>query len=138
MTFRPVKEKRKKTLAIAPELVAILKSHRTAQKADRLAAGDQWEDHSLVFAQPNGRPIDPRRDWDDWAELLKAAGLPHHRVHAARHTAATLLLEAGVALAVVQEMLGHSDIRVTRNYTHVASPLMDDGAARMGKALFGQ
>lgn len=65
------------------------------------------------------------------------AGLPHHRVHAARHTAATLLLEQGVALAVVQEILGHSDIRVTRAYTHVASLLVQDAAQRMGKALFG-
>jgi site-specific recombinase XerD len=46
------------------------------------------------------------------------------------------MLEAGGALPVVQEMLGHGDIRVTRGYTHVASELMQDGARRMGKALF--
>jgi site-specific recombinase XerD len=44
-----------------------------------------------------------------------------------------LLLEQGVALPVVQEILGHSDIRITRAYTHVASLLVQ----RMGKALFG-
>lgn len=46
-----------------------------------------------------------------------------YEAQAARHTAATLLLDQGVALAVVQEMLGHFDIRVTQRYTHVASKL---------------
>lgn len=43
----------------------------------------------------------------------------------------------GVALPVVQEMLGHSDIRVTRDYVDVSSPLAQDAAARVGRALFG-
>jgi integrase len=58
-------------------------------------------------------------------------------VHAQRHTAATLLLDQGVALAVVQEMLGHSDIRVTRGYTHGSSPLTIEAARRMGAVLWG-
>jgi len=44
---------------------------------------------------------------------------------------------AGVALAVVQEILGHSDIRVTRGYTHVSSRLAEDAAGRRADALFG-
>ncbi|MFI0424217.1 tyrosine-type recombinase/integrase [Spongiactinospora sp. 9N601] len=59
-------------------------------------------------------------------------------MHAQRHTAATLALESGIALSVVQEMLGHSDIRVTRGYSHVASPLAQDAAQRMGKTLWGK
>jgi integrase len=53
-----------------------------------------------------------------------------------RHSAATIAIDQGVALPVVQEMLGHSDIRVTRDYVHVSSPLAQDGAARVGRALF--
>jgi site-specific recombinase XerD len=97
-----------------------------------------WHDHGVVFAQENGRPLDPRADWQEWADILAAAGLPHHGVHAMRHSAATIALDEGVALAVVQEMLGHSDIRVTRGYTHVSSVLAQDGAARLGRALFGE
>lgn len=45
-----------------------------------------WEENDLVFAQENGRPIDPRDDWDDWKALL-AAGVRDARVHDGRHTA---------------------------------------------------
>ncbi len=85
--------------------------------------------------QWNGRPLDPRRDWQEWADILKAAKLPHHRVHAMRHSAATIMLGKGIALPVVQEMLGHSDIRVTQGYTHVSSALTQDAAKRMGGLL---
>ncbi|HSS90017.1 MAG TPA: tyrosine-type recombinase/integrase [Streptosporangiaceae bacterium] len=121
----------------SPSWSPVLKSHRAAQAAERLAAANVWEDHDLVFCQPNGRPVGQRADWQEWADILKAAGLPHHGVHAMRHSAATIALGEGVALAVVQEMLGHSDIRVTRGYTHVSSPLAEDAAARVGRALFG-
>jgi integrase len=50
----------------------------------------------------------------------------------------TIALDEGVALAVVQELLGHSDIRVTREYTHVSSPLVRDGAERVGRAVSGE
>jgi hypothetical protein len=37
-----------------------------------------------------------------------------------------------------RELLGHSDIRVTRGYTHGSSPLAQDAAGRLGRALFGK
>ncbi|MDP9406448.1 MAG: tyrosine-type recombinase/integrase [Actinomycetota bacterium] len=77
------------------ELHDALRAHRTAQREERLAAGPLWEDHGLVFAQVNGRPIDPRRDWGQWKELLHAAGVRDARLHDARHTAATLLMTQG-------------------------------------------
>ncbi|MEV6981555.1 tyrosine-type recombinase/integrase [Sphaerisporangium sp. NPDC051017] len=58
------------------------------------------------------------------------------RVHDARHTAATLLLEQGVDISVVQEILGHSQLTTTKRYTHVTSKLASDAAARMGRALW--
>jgi integrase len=138
LVFREIKERRRKTVPLPPELVTALKKHRAAQARERLAAANIWEDHDLVWCQENGRPIDSRADWQEWADILEAAGLPHHGVHAMRHSAATIALDEGVALAVVQELLGHSDIRVTREYTHVSSPLAHDGAQRLGKALFGR
>ena len=135
--FREIKERRRKTVRLPAELVTVLKAHKAAQNRERLAAANVWEDHDLVWCQENGRPIDGRADWQEWSDILAAAGLPHLGVHAMRHSAATIALHEGVALPVVQEMLGHSDIRVTRAYEHVSSPLAEDGAARVGRALFG-
>jgi integrase len=137
LVLREIKERRQKTVPLAPELAVMLRAHWIAQRAERLAAANVWEDRDLVFCQADGRPIDPRGDWEEWAAILQAAGVPHHGVHAARHSAATVAIDEGVALTLVQEMLGHSDIRVTRGYVHTASPLARDAASRMGRALFG-
>jgi site-specific recombinase XerD len=135
-TFQEPKGGRTRTVVIPRPLVQLLKAHRTAQRAERLAAGRLWQDWDLVFARPDGRPIDPADDWAEWKKLTKAAGVRDARVHDARHTAATLLLEQGVDIRVVQDILGHSTLAVTRRYTHVTNQLARDAAERMGRALW--
>ena len=102
-----------------------------------MRAGTEWEDHDLVFAQPNGRPIDPRRDWAAWKTLCDSAGVRASRVHDARHTAATLLLVQGVSPRVVMDVMGWSDQRMLLRYQHVVDALRRDAADRMGSALWG-
>jgi integrase len=115
-----------------------LRVHRVRQTEQRLAAGNVWEDRGFVFCQPTGRPIDRRRDWQDWKTLLKAAGVRDARLHDARHTAATLLLQQGVPARVVMDILGHSQISLTLGtYSHVVPELAQEAAERMGKALWG-
>jgi len=72
--------------------------------------------HNLVFGHPDGQPRDHTKDHKLWHEALDAAGLPSIRLHDARHTAATLLLEAGVDITIIQTILGHSDVVMTRHY----------------------
>ena len=106
--------------------------------AERLRAGDAWEDYDLVFATGHGGPIDRTEDWRSWKALLSQAGVGDARVHDARHTAATLLIEQGVHIRVVQEVLGHTRVTTTERYTHVATLQMRDASERMSEALWGQ
>ena len=108
------------------------------QAEQRLAAATVWADGGFVFCQSTGRPIDRRRDWQDWNDLLRAAGVRDARLHDARHTAATLLSKQGVPARAVMDILGHSQIGLTLGmYSHVVPELAQDAAERIGNTLWG-
>ncbi len=134
----PKAERSRRTLALPAPLVMALRRHRGVQLEERQAAGSLWEEHDLVFAQVNGRPLDKRSDWEGWKALLTRAGVREVRLHDGRHTAATLLLSEGVHPRVVMELLGHAQMRTTTDtYSHVMPALAKEAAAKMGTALWG-
>ena len=51
-----------------PELVGVLRAYQQAQEREQATAADMWLDHGVVFAQANGRPPEPRADWQEDAE----------------------------------------------------------------------
>jgi integrase len=55
-----------------------------------------------------------------WAAILESTGLKDFRFHDLRHTCGSWLVQSGVALADVKEVLGHSTIRMTERYAHNA------------------
>jgi hypothetical protein len=55
-------------------------------------------------------------------DIARLAQVPIHSLHQFRHSCASDLLEAGVHLAEVQRILGHSVISTTVRYVHIADP----------------
>jgi integrase len=103
-----------------------------------MAAGPDWQDHSLVFTTPIGTPIDDANMRREFYALLKAAGLPQRGFHALRHSCATLLLLKGVDPRVIMETLGHSQISLTLDtYAHVLVQLKRVAAEHMD-AMFAR
>lgn len=135
LVLKEPKGKSKRTVPLPDELVERLREHQRTQMFERAMAGGAWQDHGFVFAQPDGRPIDPKRDYQEWRQLLDDSGVPATKLHDARHTAGTVMASLGVPIQVVQEILGHSDVRVTRRYVHVASEMAKAATQRMGRAL---
>ena len=67
---------------------------------------------------------------------MKDAGLPRIRLHDARHTAASLMVAAGVPAKVVQEMLGHSHVSITLAlYAHVTPAMGREAGAALSASL---
>ncbi|GGM82226.1 site-specific integrase [Longimycelium tulufanense] len=127
----------KRGVGIPAPLLRALREHKTTQAAEREHAGSLWQEGGWVFAQPNGRPIDPRADHREWKTLLEAAGVRDARLHDARHTAATMLLALGVPARAVMEIMGWSQLSMTQRYQHVTSDLVANIAEQVGDLFWG-
>lgn len=114
-----------------------LRRHWVRQQEERRRAGNLWDDHGLVFTNSRGQPLSAQNVVQrDFYPLLERLGLPRVRFHDLRHTAATLLLSAGVHPKIVSDLLGHSDIGITLNlYSHVVPGLHERAAATFDLVL---
>ena len=123
-------------IALPDQLVSLLVAHKAAQAKERKHAGSVWVEGEWMFAQPDGRPLDPRSDWEEWKELLMAAKVRDGRLHDARHTAATVLLILGVQPRAVEYFMGWSSGTMARRYQHIVEALKRDIADRIDGFLW--
>lgn len=158
-----------RTIPITADTAALLRKVRTQQAQDRLREGDKYyrltvdpdgavrritaaddrrrrppKELDLVFRRPDGRPINPREDWQAWADLLVEAGRRHTRLHNARHTSVIGWIDAGVSFGHLGRLAGHANDSFTstvyggfsREGADAARELMDARQKRLrsGKA----
>jgi len=135
----PKTAKSARVIALDPATCDVLRAHRARQTAEKALVGDAYNDDDLVFAKPDGSWLHPDYVSQRFERLVKKAGLPMIRPHDTRHTAATLLLEAGIPVKVVSERLGHSTTSITADiYQHVAPHMQEEAANKLGAMLLGE
>ena len=124
-----------KSLPVGPALLSSLK--KIAPPAETLEAcrGDL-----PVFQHPATQYGNPGKAVKNLRPALlracqKAGVTKRVTPHLLRHSFATHLVDAGVNLRVVQELLGHSDIRNTQIYTHVSMETMRAAQSLISKGL---
>ena len=117
----PKTESSIRSIPLLPAASDILKDIKAKQQAQKAKASVSYENNGLVFATHQGRPLDPRNMQKIFASILKEANITQSmHIHCLRHTFATRGLEQGIELKVMQELLGHSSIKMTADlYTHV-------------------
>jgi integrase len=130
------KGKSRRSIAIGPAMVKVLRDHKIRQDQEKTEAGILYRDRDYVFPREDGEPYYPRYFTDQWEDACVAAGVPVIVLHDARHTSATAGADAGVPEHVMQKRLGHADARTTREvYTHVLPESERRAAELMDSAL---
>jgi integrase len=133
------KTKRSRRSLAMPTLVAdALRAHKSRHAVERLALGRSWpsEWSELVFVSEAGTPIDPANLRRAFTTVAKQANLGHVRPYDARHSACSLLCEAGVPLEHVADVLGHESTRMASQvYRHAIAPSVTAAVGPMEDAL---
>ncbi|PWJ22820.1 site-specific recombinase XerD [Branchiibius hedensis] len=88
---------------------------------EQVAPANPW---NLVWTENGQRPMRDKTNTQAWHGLQATAGVIHpagrpYTLHEARHTAATLLMQAGIDPEVIKAIMGHSSIVTSRGYMHV-------------------
>lgn len=137
LTTLPTKTRAsERRIALPARCAHSLQLHHEQQQREREAAGTTWQRDGHVFTTAQGRPIDPTNLTRAFTTLLRKAGLRRIRFHDLRHSTATLLLEQGVELVMIKELLGHAHIGVTATvYAHVRLRLQRDAIDTLSTAL---
>ena len=112
------------------DLARGLKAERKRQREAKLALGSKWQNTGLVVVDEFGAAPHPDTLTKAWKTALSGAGLPHVRLHDARHSCATLMHLRGVPVVVIAAWLGHQDAGFTlRTYAHSTNDALSDAAA---------
>ena len=119
-------------IPLLPNIETLLKEIKRNQNEQRLKLGASYKNNDLVFCTTLGKPLDPRNMQRKFATILKKSDIDQNmHIHCLRHTFASRGLENGIELKIMQELLGHSSIKITADlYTHV---LLDKKKSAMVK-----
>ena len=129
--------KSRRTLALPERCVEALRKQRAQQAADRLAAGEGWQDTGLVFTTAGGTEMDAanvRRDFRRALGLVPGLDASEWTPRELRHSFVSVLSDAGVPVEQISQLVGHSGTTVTELvYRHQLRPVLQTGATVMDR-----
>jgi len=132
----PKSARSRRTIALSPSAIPVLKEHYEKQKLERVMLGIKLKGEDLVFSTYEGKPLRPNTITRAWNTAAQNAGVKIIRLHDARHCHASLMLKAGIHPKIVQERLGHSTIAMTLDtYSHVTQGLQQAAAESFDRLL---
>ncbi|WP_164522337.1 tyrosine-type recombinase/integrase [Halocella sp. SP3-1] len=127
----PKNNSSRRTIDISDTVVNTFKKLNALQNKCKLTYGDSYnyEDGDLIFCNDDGTRLSPDTPTHQMQRLVEGTELEGYTPHMLRHTHATLMLENGTAIKVVQERLGHSTSRTTNDiYVHATETMQKEAA----------
>lgn len=132
-------EKSRRTLEVPEEVATALRALHTRQAAQRLKAGEDWQDRSLVFCTRTGAALDAGNVRRSFRAITKAAGIGEDWTpREMRHTFVSIMSDHDVPIETIADLVGHASTAVTEKvYRHQLRPVITTGAITMN-AIFSQ
>ena len=124
-----------KEIDLAQRLWKIPAAHSKNKKAHTLPLSQAAVDLlvSLPRSLDDDRVFPIRSVRSCWERLRKAAGILDVRIHDLRRSAASLMVDSGISLHVVSELLSHKNLAVTADvYAHLGTKPLADAAEKHG------
>ena len=90
---QPKSDRSRRTIALPPSAILVLKEHQEKQERERAMLGIASTDDALVFSTLEGEPLRPNTITRAWNMLAARCGLKVIRLHDARHSHASLMLK---------------------------------------------
>ena len=124
-----------KEIDLAQRLWKIPAAHSKNKKAHTLPLSQAAVDLlvSLPRSLDDDRVFPIRSVRSCWERLRVAAGIPDVRIHDLRRSAASMMVDSGISLHVVSELLSHKNLAVTADvYAHLGTKPLQDAAEKHG------
>jgi integrase len=138
VTGPPKTARSKRTISLDAGTVAELRSWKTRQTRERMAAGARLRDSGYVVTLRDGRPPKPERFSIWYRAAVRRAGLRPIRLHDLRHTYVTVARSRGTSLDTISLRVGHAKTSITSDiYSHVLRQDDEAAAEAIGAALDG-
>jgi len=128
----------RRRIDLDPATGAVLKSQRSRRAEHRLAMGAGFQDHDLVFAQPDGTPLDPESVAKVFERRVAKNDLPRIRFHDLRHTHVAHLIAAGEQPLLIARRVGHASSSFTMDrYGHLFETADSQAASAVAAMVDG-
>jgi integrase len=141
----PKTERRRRDLPMPPYVKAELQEEKKRQLKNQVLLGSSYHKSECVCRCCDGTVYHPMSYGYPMRQALKRTGLtldengkPHFKFHWLRHSCASLLLDRGVPLTVVSEILGHSNTQITAKAYARALKTSKGLAADAMEKVYGQ
>lgn len=102
-------------IGLSDVLADILREHKKQQEVKKAAVGCLYKYPEMVFTTESGNYIDRSRLNTQFRRFVKNTSFEFATLHTLRHCNATLLINSGIDLKIVSDLLGHSDVSTTAN-----------------------
>jgi integrase len=121
---RNSKSKRRRSVPLSDAAIAILDQLGTETQSEWLFTSSRGDGKQRLTTINKA-----------WQRIRQDADLAHVRLHDLRHMHASMLINSGHSLYIVQQVLGHSDPSVTQRYSHLSTATLHEAANSVGKYL---